>query len=138
MISADVLIDVRGCHNPQTWDFNGGHKIKEQELTEKIINGIKENGILRNFSLLGGEPLCPQNFEYALYIVKKVKELYPNIKIFTWTGDLLENIQSDYRKEILKYIDVLIDGSFILSQRDVTLYLRGSRNQRILKKNIDF
>ena len=138
MISADVLIDVRGCHNPQTWDFNGGYEIKEQELTEKIINGIKENGILRNFSLLGGEPLCPQNFEYALYIVKKVKELYPNIKIFTWTGDLLENIQSDYRKEILKYIDVLIDGPFILSQRDVTLYLRGSRNQRILKKNIDF
>ena len=138
MVSAAAPIIANGCHNPQTWDFNGGYEVNEQELAQNIISGIKKNDVLRNFSLLGGEPLCPQNFNYALHIIKKVKEEYPNIITFVWTGDLLENIQNDYRKEILQYIDVLIDGPFILSQRDVTLELRGSTNQRVLKRNIDF
>ena len=53
MVSAAALTIANGCHNPQTWDFSGGYEVDEQELTQNIINGIKENGILRNFSLLG-------------------------------------------------------------------------------------
>ena len=72
--------------------------------------------------------------ESAQAAVAKLKEKYPNIKTYVWTGYLLE----DLKPEWLENIDVLIDGPFILEQRDITLKLRGSHNQRVLYKNIDF
>ena len=127
-----------GCHNPETWDFKGGYEISYEELEEEVLNKIGENGIIRNLSLLGGEPLCQQNIAYAQKIAAAAKERYPNIRVFCWTGNFIENIIDKYGKEVLEDIDVIIDGPFILEQRDITLPLRGSKNQRVLYNSIDF
>ena len=127
-----------GCHNPETWNFNGGYEIEYEELEKQVLEAIERNGIKRNLSLLGGEPLCEPNLEYAIKLAAAAKQKYPDITIYCWTGYTLEQILKKYNNSILKNIDVLIDGLFILSQRDITLKLRGSTNQRILYKNIDF
>ena len=130
----------KGCHNQQTWDFNGGYEMPEN-FESDILKAISKNGIQRNFSLLGGEPLCPENRAFVYNLIKKVRETYPTIKIFVWTGYELEELQAENDKainEILENINVLITGRFILEQRDITLPLRGSRNQKILYKGEDF
>ena len=126
-----------GCHNPSQWDFEGGLELPT-DYKGQIVKAISANGITRNFSILGGEPLCSENIDLTLDIVTAVRSAYPNIKIFVWTGYVLENFTHPLLKELLNKIDVLIDGPFIQSQRDVTLKLRGSTNQRILQKGIDF
>lgn len=90
---------------------------------------------------MGGEPLTTYNLSFVLDIIKSIKKEYPKIIIYLWTGYTLEELKQRQEKEIeeiLQYIDVLIDGRFIYEQRDITLPLRGSSNQRILKKGIDF
>lgn len=129
-----------GCFNPETWDFNGGKAIPDN-IRGQIIKAICANGITRNFSVLGGEPLCDENIEEVESIILGVRTAFPNIKIFVWTGYTLEQLilrNNEHINNILKYIDVLIDGPFIESQKDLTLELRGSKNQRILYKGIDF
>lgn len=127
-----------GCHNPEQWSFEGGLDLPN-DYKGQIIKAISANGITRNFSVLGGEPLCEENIELTSSIISAVRAAYPNIKIFLWTGYLLEDIKNNtFISEILNKIDVLIDGPFIESQRDITLKLRGSINQRILYKNVDF
>ena len=130
----------KGCHNQQTWDFNGGYEMPEN-FESDILKAISKNGIQRNFSMLGGEPLCPENRAFVCNLIKKVRETYPTIKIFVWTGYELEELRAENDKainEILENINVLITGRFILEQRDITLPLRGSRNQKILYKGEDF
>ena len=132
----------KGCHNEVTWDFQGGRPIPEN-IKQLIINGISENNIKRNFSLLGGEPLCPENLNFSADILNAVRTAYPTIKIFVWTGYTIEQLkyrmdQEPQIKQILSKIDVLIDGPYIESQRDITLPLRGSRNQRVLYHGVDF
>lgn len=126
------------CHNPTTWDFNGGYEIEEDKLINQILNLINDNGVQRNFSVLGGEPLCYQNIGYVTRVLREVKNKYPTIKTFVWTGFTIEELIDDKNITILDYIDVLIDGRYIAEERDLTLPLRGSRNQRILRKGIDF
>lgn len=128
------------CFNPETWDFEGGEQ-EPLDIKGQIIKAICANGITRNFSVLGGEPLCPENVEEVSHIIAGVRMAYPNIKIFTWTGYTLEELKkqdNEYINDILSHIDVLIDGPYIDSQRDLTIPLRGSTNQRILYKGIDF
>ena len=128
------------CHNPQTWDFNGGYELPS-DIRGELIKDISENGIKRNFSILGGEPLCPENLKDIDNIVTGVRMAYPHIKIFIWTGYTLEELyqQNNFHIiNILNQIDVLIDGPYIDAQRDITLYLRGSKNQRVLYKGKDF
>lgn len=128
------------CHNPQTWDFNGGLPLPT-DIEEQIINAIKANNILRNFSILGGEPLCPENIELVNKIISKVRQEYPTIKIFIWTGYTIEELNKrndSIIQNILSNINVLIDGRYIDAERDITLPLRGSKNQRILYKGKDF
>lgn len=132
----------KGCHNPQTWDFSGGMDIPE-DIDETIISAINASSVLRNFSILGGEPLCEENIPLVAHLVSVVREKYPSIKIYIWTGATLEELKENKKIEkeltlILGNIDFLIDGPYIESQRDLTLELRGSRNQRILKRGIDF
>lgn len=124
----------KGCHNPETWDFQGGREIDRQELMRDILNHINANGVLRNFSILGGEPLAPQNIEDTLYIIDRVREKFPNIKIFLWTGYLLKQLPINR----LQNIDVIIDGQFELKNRDISLKWRGSPNQRILYKGVNY
>ena len=123
-----------GCHNPETWDFNGGEEIPN-DIKNEIITAISANGIMRNFSVLGGEPLCKENRAFVRQIVQSVRVCYPAIKIFLWTGylyeDLLEKNDLDIDL-ILECVDTLIDGPYMQEERDITLPLCGSRNQRVL------
>lgn len=130
----------KGCHNPESWEYNGGKEFTREQYLE-IFQAITANGILRNFSLLGGEPLCPDNFEECAKLIHIIRINFPSIKIFVWTGYLFETLASMYGnkwKEFLTDIDVLIDGQYDESKRDITLPLRGSSNQRILKKGESF
>lgn len=129
-----------GCHNPETWNFDGG-VATPSDIRGQIIKAISANGIERNFSVLGGEPLCEANVAEVDNIITGVRSAYPDIKIYVWTGYYLSELlaqENPHIKNILNHIDVLIDGRYVESERDITLDLRGSRNQRILKKNIDF
>ena len=123
-----------GCHNPETWDFEGGYDIPD-DIRGEIIKAISANGITRNFSILGGEPLCEENLDFVLNIVTSVRIAYPNIKIYVWTGyTYAELLSKDDERitNILKQINILIDGRYIDSLRDTTLPLRGSSNQKII------
>lgn len=126
----------KGCHNPQTWDFSGGKEFSPATLTE-LLDALSANGVKRNLSIMGGEPLCEENVFLVSLIILSVKEQFPDIKIYVWTGYTYEDLQIRSQlepkiKTILDNIDYLIDGPFILEERDITLAMRGSRNQRIL------
>lgn len=130
----------KGCQNPETWDFKGGLELPT-DIRGQIIKAICANGITRNFSVLGGEPLCPQNIEEVDQIITSVRAAFPQIKIFVWTGYTLEELQKEKNEHIiniLSKIDILVDGKYEEKQRDITLELRGSKNQRILQRGIDF
>lgn len=124
-----------GCHNPQTWDFSGGKEFTAETLTE-LLEAINANGVKRNLSIMGGEPLCSENIFLVDMIILEVKKLYPDIKIYLWTGytyeELLERLDEPKIEKILDNIDYLIDGRFEIEKRDITLPMRGSSNQRIL------
>ena len=124
----------KGCHNQETWNFEGGTLYNQDMLTFEILKLIEKNGIKRNLSILGGEPLCKENREFVQLLTKIVRNVHPEIKIYCWTGYNIEDIDPQY----LKNIDVLIDGLYDETKRDVTLKLRGSLNQRILYKGKDF
>ena len=122
-----------GCHNPETWDCQGGYE--ENEIRGKIIKALSANGIERNFSILGGEPLSNHNKADVLDIILCVNVAYPHTKIYLWTGYTYEELLDRRDKEIdaiLERVDVLIDGPFLEKERDLSLYLRGSRNQRVI------
>ena len=124
-----------GCHNPQTWDFNGGYEFT-QETMNKIITALKANGVQRNFCVMGGEPLHPDNRFLTNLVINEVRKQYPDIKIYVWTGYQYEDLVAKNEKilqNIFNNIDVLIDGPYIKEQRDITLAMRGSRNQRIIE-----
>ena len=124
----------QGCHNPQTWDFNGGYEVPD-DIRGEIIKAISANGITRNFSILGGEPLCDENLDFVLNIITSVRIAYPDIKIYIWSGYTfaeLINRNDDRIIKILKHANYLIDGRYEESLRDTTLPLRGSSNQNII------
>ena len=126
--------DCPGCHNPEAWDFNGGTEYEQDMITFEVLKAMRKNGIQRNLSILGGEPLCPQNRDFTRILSAAAKYMFPNSTIYCWTGYKLEDLDKYY----LEFIDVLIDGPYLQEQRDITLPLRGSSNQRILYKGKDF
>lgn len=124
-----------GCHNPETWDFESGYEVPD-DIRGKIVKAISANDITRNFSILGGEPLCEENLDFVLNIITSVRTAYPNIKIYIWTGYTFEELikqQNPKVLTILKQINYLIDGPYKEELRDTTLPLRGSSNQNIIK-----
>jgi anaerobic ribonucleoside-triphosphate reductase activating protein len=123
----------KDCQNPETWSFTGGKEFTKDTLNN-LFKALKANGINRNLSILGGEPLCPENIPITKYIIQQVKEKYPETKIYLWSGyyydELVKN--KEIKEEIFPYLDILVDGPYINSQRDITLKWRGSRNQNII------
>lgn len=120
----------KGCHNPQTWDFESGY-----ELTEDVLNNIFDyinNPFVSRLTLSGGDPL--DNYESSYEIAKKFKQLFPNKELWLFTGYTMKELYDLQKDDILQYIDVLIDGPFIESERDITLEFRGSKNQNLYKK----
>lgn len=127
-----------GCQNPETWDFCGGKEFTLDTLND-IINALVANGIHRDLCIMGGEPLCAENQFLTGLVINTVKEKLPNTKIYIWTGYVFDEIPSTPRlNHILMNTDCIIDGPFILKDRDITLPLRGSSNQRVLYKGEDF
>ena len=125
-----------GCHNPESWDFEGGMEFSPKTLND-ILTSLSANGIERPLCIMGGEPLCTENLFLTTLIIKEVRQQKPNVKIYLWTGytyeELLSNKTSNPKLEyILDNIDCLIDGPFIQEEKDITLQMRGSRNQRII------
>ena len=79
------------CHNPQTWDFEGGKEFRP-ELLDEIVEALTANGIERSLCIMGGEPLCSENEFLTLLVIKTVKEKLPNIPIYIWTGYFYEEL----------------------------------------------
>lgn len=133
-----------GCFNPETWDFNGGYEVEEQEVLDEIMEGMVANGIHRNLSLLGGEPMAPQNLALTWHVIRYVRDNLDYIpKIYIWSGytlaELIERAKTEPEiKNILMYTYCLIDGRYIQEERDLTLRMRGSRNQNIILHPGDF
>ncbi len=115
------------CFNPETWDFKGGKEFND-EVIEEILELCDKEYIV-GLSILGGEPMHPKNIEGTIKLAKSFKEKFPNKTIWSWTGFLIENIVN---KEILNYLDVLVDGQFQRELRDPRLKWRGSSNQRVI------
>lgn len=129
-----------GCHNPDTWAFEGGKQFTTETLNE-IIAGLTAQGIQRDLCIMGGEPLCEDNAFLTYMVIQEVRKKVPEVKIYIWSGyvyeDLLKSTDPHVRGA-LELADVLIDGPYIVAERDLTLNMRGSRNQRVIdlhKKN---
>ena len=145
-----ITLFVSGCTNhcfncfqPETWDFNYGQPYTKD--TKQHILKFLDNPLVSGLTLLGGDPFEFSNQESLVELCKEVKELYPDKNIWTYTGfildqDLLEGGKrhGPYTDELLTYIDILVDGPYIDSQRNISLKFRGSENQRIidLKKSL--
>ena len=126
-------IHCPGCFNPESWDFEGGIEVSLQELEHEILEALTANHLKRNFSILGGEPLDPHNVKSVDHIIKTVRAkcgYHP--MIFLWTGYTWEQLQNRLDvQDILNSINCLISGPFIEKEKDLTLHLRGSRNQEV-------
>ncbi len=127
----------KGCFNEEAWDFKYGKEFTELEEDE-IINLISPNYI-EGITFLGGEPFEYINQQGILKIVKRIKREFPNKTIWCYSGytfdkDILENMCKIYKetRELLSYIDVIVDGKFILEKKNIKLKFRGSENQRII------
>ncbi len=127
----------KGCFNPETWDFNYG-TLFTKETEEEIITALSKEYIT-GLSLLGGEPFEPENQKVLAPFLTRVKSLFPHKDIWCYSGynfesDMLTGKLGDssITDEMLKNIDILVDGEFVESLKDLSLRFKGSSNQRII------
>ncbi|MDD6156334.1 MAG: anaerobic ribonucleoside-triphosphate reductase activating protein [Lachnospiraceae bacterium] len=127
----------RGCFQPQTWAFDYGEEF-DVKIQQEILDSLAP-AYVQGLTLLGGEPFEEENQEELVPFLRRVKEQYPGKNIWAFTGYLYDrDLQPGGRKhtpwtdEMLSMIDVLVDGPFVLEEKDITLKFRGSRNQRII------
>ncbi len=120
--------NCKNCFNPETHDFNGG-----KEFTDETINRVLElcdNKNVEGLSILGGEPMNPQNIEGTTKLAKAFKEKFPDKNLWAWSGYTFDNYIKD--QEIAKYLDVVVDGQFVEEEKNPTLEWKGSSNQRVI------
>ena len=127
----------KGCFNEIAWNFKYGKEFADETIDE-ILKDL-DHDYIDGLSLLGGEPLEPENQEGLLKLVEKVKERYPQKNIWCYTGfdfekDVIGRMakDSDTTKKLISYFDVVVDGKFEEAKKNVTLKFRGSENQRII------
>lgn len=128
----------KGCFNREAWDFKYGREFTKQ-VEDEIMEALSPSYI-RGLSVLGGEPMEPQNRGVVLSLLRKVRERYPEKDIWCYTGyvyenDLLRWIQEENAREVaelLSLIDVLVDGAFVEERKNLRLAFRGSENQRLI------
>lgn len=116
-----------GCHNPITWDIEGGIEFSEE--AEMELFGALSKPYISGITFSGGDPLHPKNRKEIKRLIKKVKEKFPQKTIWLYTGFLWEEIKDE---EYIKDVDVLVDGRFIEDLKDEKLYWKGSSNQRVI------
>ena len=116
-----------GCFNPQTWDFGYGEPFTKK--TEKeIIKALRPSWI-QGLSILGGDPMEPENQRALLPFFKRIRIMLPDKDVWLYTGYRLEDVSGS---PLLPYVDVVVDGPFIEAEKDISLAFRGSSNQRII------
>ena len=118
----------KNCFNPETWDFEGGQEFTDETIKEVL--DLCNQSHIKGLSILGGEPMHPKNIEATTKLAKTFKQKYPEKTIWVWSGFLFDKDLKD--KEVLKYIDVLVDGQYMDDLHDFTLKWRGSSNQRVI------
>lgn len=115
------------CQNPITWNPDGGIPFEEENLQE-LFHELDQDYV-DGITFSGGDPLHENNRDEITKLAKLIREEYPNKTIWLYTGYVWEDIQG---WDILKYVDVLVDGRFELAQKDVSLQWKGSANQRVI------
>lgn len=127
----------KGCFNEETWDFTYGSPF-DKETEERLFSYLNPDYIA-GLTLLGGEPLEYANWQTLLPFIREVKKRYPKKDIWCYTGylfddDIMNKFCAKYQdmREFLSYIDVMVDGEFVLDKKDISLQFRGSGNQRII------
>ena len=120
--------NCKGCFNPETHDFNGGKEFTGETINEVLDLANDDN--IKGLSILGGEPMHPTNIDGTTKLARAFKERYPNKNIWVWTGFLFDRDLKG--KDVLNYIDVLVDGQFVEAQKDPRLKYSGSSNQRVI------
>ena len=120
--------NCKNCFNPETHDFKGGLEFTDETI-DKVLS-LANYDYIKGLSILGGEPMHPVNIEATTKLAKAFKEKYPDKNIWVWSGFLFDKDLQD--KEVLKYIDVLVDGQFVQELHNPTLKWRGSSNQRVI------
>lgn len=126
----------KGCHNPQTWDYNQGVEDVWDELMEKLSLPY-----IKGVTFSGGDPLSQSdaNLKQLLVLIGRIKTMFPEKDIWLFTGDVYEEaIQNPLKSAIIDECDVLVDGPFKLYLRDTSLAFRGSSNQRIILINENY
>lgn len=147
-----VALFVQGCNfhcpscfNQDTWDFNGGKEWTEE--TKETFLKLADKPYMKRVSFLGGECLANENLEGVYDVIKDVKEIFHDKKIWLWTGytweSIINPIMTDnfdlerdklikLRQGIVKMTDILVDGRYIHEQKDMNLKFKGSKNQRVI------
>ncbi len=127
----------KGCFQPETWDFCNGQIFGAKE--EEDILASLEPGYVRGLTLLGGDPFEPENQEGLIEFMRRVKAKYPGKDVWAYTGYVLDKdlqpggrLFTQYTRELLSYIDVLVDGPFVEEQKSLMLKFKGSANQRVI------
>ena len=122
------VFNCKNCFNPETHDFNAGKEFTDETI-DKILDLCKNDYIV-GLSILGGEPLHPKNIEGSTKLAKKFKETFPQKNLWVWSGYLFEEYLKD--KEIINYIDILVDGQYNDDLHSPILKWKGSSNQRVI------
>lgn len=134
----------KGCFNPETWDFSYGQPFT-REIEDKIIEGLSPEYI-QGFTLLGGDPFEPENQKVLAPFLKRLRAHYPDKSFWCFTGydfeaDLLTGKTGDFNdvSDMLSCLDVLVDGKFVESLKDLNLKFKGSSNQRtiLVRKSLE-
>ncbi len=127
----------KNCFNPETWDFTYGKPFSQVEI-QRILDYLKPSYVA-GLSVLGGEPFEKINQEGLLPLLRQVKKCYPEKDIWCYSGYLFDSQilgqmcqESETTKEMLSYIDILVDGRFVEEKKNLKLRFRGSENQRII------
>ena len=123
------------CHNQQTWNPNSGIPFDDEAIKE--IYAELENPYVDGITFSGGDPLHPLNYNTILWLCTQIKLKYPNKNIWLYTGYSLDTVKLIY-SDILEYVDVLVDGTFIEKLKSPEKHWVGSSNQKINRRGIDY
>ena len=132
----------KGCFQPETWDFSYGQPFTKE--TEEEIFATMSNSSVRGLTILGGEPMEPENQRELLPFIREFKSRFPDKTVWLYTGNLYEELTGkmgehykciECTEELLSYVDILVDGRFVEEEKRLGLRFRGSANQRVIDMN---